>query len=566
MIDSIEPNSLTNTIMIKSVNSATEFNHNRLVKASDYPEIIDISKRFRIMTMLMNIALVNDFHDTNMYHEKLFNVPIVDFSTLSSIVETFDFRDSSVVLRLSEYDQLLVYKMITSVFKLGHNKSDMSRFIMCLGKLKKSEKKLMSLNMNGSKKNRLKLLMEYDTNHAVYNSALNYFKHHVITNSTDPIINSWAECVVKRCFYAKTFGFYVMNSNIGISNSIDSTNFDHLCASKTTEPTVPTEPIESRINNYDGLKINSNHSVVIRIPKSFDSYDYTKSTGGIVFGFENKNELWDAIRVSIESACVINLKYDDLSDNCFRSMKTPDFFGGCVQDKNINKYFYLELHIKHNFSIGVLPSYSTKIIHYLTNGLTSQKEVKNAFNTKCITTHQRLELYVAYQNAICKKIRQLISDSDKLESFPFTQIECYRESCRCLNLYEKYVPSMKTKNVVCKKCRIAEFCLVCHLNHAGDCDKIDSASDEWIAANTKSCPKCNVRVDKSEGCNHMKCTICNTHFCWICNMIYSLNEITEHYRNGPYGDCFGNQRNIEQNVEQNDQQFDQQYDQQYDQQ
>mmetsp|Transcript_109675 Transcript_109675/g.318727 ORF Transcript_109675/g.318727 Transcript_109675/m.318727 type:complete len:392 (+) Transcript_109675:904-2079(+) len=38
----------------------------------------------------------------------------------------------------------------------------------------------------------------------------------------------------------------------------------------------------------------------------------------------------------------------------------------------------------------------------------------------------------------------------------------------------------------------------------------------YIRANTKNCPKCNQQIQKDEGCQHMRCTKCNYHFCWLC--------------------------------------------------
>ncbi|KAK1381875.1 RBR-type E3 ubiquitin transferase [Heracleum sosnowskyi] len=39
----------------------------------------------------------------------------------------------------------------------------------------------------------------------------------------------------------------------------------------------------------------------------------------------------------------------------------------------------------------------------------------------------------------------------------------------------------------------------------------------WIIANSKQCPKCNVAIQKSQGCMHMICKPpCKHEFCWIC--------------------------------------------------
>jgi ariadne-1 len=46
--------------------------------------------------------------------------------------------------------------------------------------------------------------------------------------------------------------------------------------------------------------------------------------------------------------------------------------------------------------------------------------------------------------------------------------------------------------------------------------KNESETANWILANTKKCPKCAVRIEKNQGCNHMTCKKCNNEFCWIC--------------------------------------------------
>lgn len=54
----------------------------------------------------------------------------------------------------------------------------------------------------------------------------------------------------------------------------------------------------------------------------------------------------------------------------------------------------------------------------------------------------------------------------------------------------------------------------------------------WLAANTKKCPKCATRTEKSDGCNHMTCKQCRHDYCWICCKEWSLhsNKTGGYYR------------------------------------
>eukprot|EP01091_Cochliopodium_minus_P014375 TRINITY_DN4874_c0_g1_i3.p1 TRINITY_DN4874_c0_g1~~TRINITY_DN4874_c0_g1_i3.p1 ORF type:complete len:423 (-),score=119.60 TRINITY_DN4874_c0_g1_i3:42-1310(-) len=44
----------------------------------------------------------------------------------------------------------------------------------------------------------------------------------------------------------------------------------------------------------------------------------------------------------------------------------------------------------------------------------------------------------------------------------------------------------------------------------------DSLNDQLIATITRKCTKCQTNIQKNGGCNHVKCTLCGYHFCWLC--------------------------------------------------
>ncbi|PIO69901.1 IBR domain protein [Teladorsagia circumcincta] len=49
----------------------------------------------------------------------------------------------------------------------------------------------------------------------------------------------------------------------------------------------------------------------------------------------------------------------------------------------------------------------------------------------------------------------------------------------------------------------------------------------------RQCPTkgCGALIKKGEGCNHMHCTVCKMHFCWLCGFTStSQSRVYEHLR------------------------------------
>ena len=62
---------------------------------------------------------------------------------------------------------------------------------------------------------------------------------------------------------------------------------------------------------------------------------------------------------------------------------------------------------------------------------------------------------------------------------------------------------------------------------------IDILSNQWIAANSKKCPKCPWQIEKKDGCDHMTCFKCGHEFCWSCLADFQpiRNEGNHRHRN-----------------------------------
>ncbi|KAL4450317.1 hypothetical protein ABPG74_009023 [Tetrahymena malaccensis] len=75
----------------------------------------------------------------------------------------------------------------------------------------------------------------------------------------------------------------------------------------------------------------------------------------------------------------------------------------------------------------------------------------------------------------------------------------------------------------CPKCS-QKICFLCNSKwHEGTCE--DAMNQSLIQMKEKlqikQCPKCKGRIQKFDGCNHMKCWICSYEFCWLCKKQYS---------------------------------------------
>jgi len=89
----------------------------------------------------------------------------------------------------------------------------------------------------------------------------------------------------------------------------------------------------------------------------------------------------------------------------------------------------------------------------------------------------------------------------------------------------------------CPSC-LARICPSCHTEaHDGmSCANRDMEGEklfkEWMETHdVKSCPGCKASIEKVAGCNHMTCTQCQTHICWVCLEMFPKAEgIYDHMR------------------------------------
>ncbi|KAL7947683.1 hypothetical protein V8C42DRAFT_315238 [Trichoderma barbatum] len=89
----------------------------------------------------------------------------------------------------------------------------------------------------------------------------------------------------------------------------------------------------------------------------------------------------------------------------------------------------------------------------------------------------------------------------------------------------------------CPNC-LRPTCSACHESHIYiSCEEHRYITSEGYQKftklkedlNIKDCPKCKTPLEKISGCNHVVCTVCNCHLCWVCLKTFpSSAEVYEH--------------------------------------
>ncbi|KAM7193728.1 hypothetical protein V8F33_007662 [Rhypophila sp. PSN 637] len=136
---------------------------------------------------------------------------------------------------------------------------------------------------------------------------------------------------------------------------------------------------------------------------------------------------------------------------------------------------------------------------------------------------QRIDMSVI-RNSLKATSAEIQTYRKKLSEFDDGEpLYCHDSACN------EFIPgALRSKNVgKCRRCH-KKTCTLCqrayHLRH---CDNSAAADAELRSqerqfralsrsSGWKPCPKCRTMIEKIDGCNHIHCTSCGTHFCYRC--------------------------------------------------
>lgn len=88
---------------------------------------------------------------------------------------------------------------------------------------------------------------------------------------------------------------------------------------------------------------------------------------------------------------------------------------------------------------------------------------------------------------------------------------------------ESSSPAVLETIISCPDCR-QRTCTECGAPDHGDKPCVVPKADVrkttkarmWTRLHTKTCPDCSAPIQRTGGCKHMKCAVCNMNFCWVC--------------------------------------------------
>ena len=173
---------------------------------------------------------------------------------------------------------------------------------------------------------------------------------------------------------------------------------------------------------------------------------------------------------------------------------------------------------------------------------------EHLFHKKCLEQYLKTEVSQSKCPLTCcdpkcrkelaaKDLKGLLSRKD-YESFQNYSLQqalskqgdvswCPTPNCNYAFVFDRARDSEDFKCIKCKK----EYCLDCksdahkkqsceEFKRNRDPNLLDKAFESFVKGSKfKQCPKCTMWVEKTDGCNHMRCR-CGTEFCYVCGGYY----------------------------------------------
>lgn len=107
------------------------------------------------------------------------------------------------------------------------------------------------------------------------------------------------------------------------------------------------------------------------------------------------------------------------------------------------------------------------------------------------------------------------------------------------DVFRRYIAAIECKDFLGAK-KLRNRHKVLDVDRMYQAYKTSMDSIRWKLLSTHVGPGCNTRAVKEEGCNHVQCTLCWTHFCFACGDKLPEDDPYAHF--GDEGGCLGREK------------------------
>ncbi|BAP72285.1 translation termination inhibitor protein ITT1 [Kluyveromyces marxianus] len=208
--------------------------------------------------------------------------------------------------------------------------------------------------------------------------------------------------------------------------------------------------------------------------------------------------------------------FDELKTYLFLPAIPYDFFSGLLNDKDVERY--KTLHIQEAFM---------KLAQYSPYSC-----------VRCPSCENWCAKDDLDEQMVCCNSCEMVFCFDCLHAWHGKYNSCGTRVAIDLKYVEEYAdecttPQRKRELEIKFGKRMMELELDSYL-----ADRMFEMFLEDKNSGTTKCPGCQTVIEKSEGCNKMKCTVCLKYFCFLCRAMLHQQDPYAHY-NDPFSPCMG---------------------------
>ena len=214
----------------------------------------------------------------------------------------------------------------------------------------------------------------------------------------------------------------------------------------------------------------------------------------------------------------------------------------CFEDKNDDFY---SLSCGHQFCAGCWEEY---LIEKLKTPLGALQVKCQQEGCTCVVPEEIYKKFIK-DKTLLEKLDKAISKNfinrnEDLRQCPNPHCHLYAKS----NMHSAREIKCKCGTSYCFKCsKESHRPCTCEMFEKWQNLNNNSKNDEkWILANTKECPHCHQKIEKSQGCNYMLCDKraggCGHAFCYVCETDWAKHS-QDHFNCNKYTDAVKNKEN-----------------------